>query len=373
MIAKSPRRTLLVALILVSFALLSTAASMPKGDTLVQCSTKTPCAQFKNTGRGSAIDAQSVQGAAIHALSRQGTAITGTTFGAALNAFYATTGVLGVDKSVNGLPNDGVQGVTDAAGDTGVEGDFAAYGDTGIFGVGVLGIDQSGPGLNRNVIGVLGESEGTGVFALSLATPAPLGQQQTPALNAACAGGGLAMLASDGHISPSGDLMSVDCAGNMILKGSLMVNGTPLLLTHTIAGHDVATYPSRQSQPTVEDVGQAQLVNGSAYVRIDPAFAATMSPSHPYLVFLTPDGPSRGLYVAGKTSVGFAVRENPGGHANLTFDFRIVASPVGQDARRLPDAGQVEMGFYRQALSAPHSTQSAERWIKLMRTRTNPL
>jgi hypothetical protein len=342
----------------------STITASPK---LVQCKSNAPCDTYRNTGRGDALDARAIQGAAVNALSRQGIGMIGTTLGAPLNQFYATAGILGVDNSVNGLPNTGVQGVTSAAGDAGVVGDFAAYGSTGIFGVGVLGDDQSGPGLNRNVIGVLGESEGTGVFGLSMATPAPPGSMQAPGVNAACAGGGVALLASNGFVSPGGDLMSVDCAGNMILKGDLVTDGTPLTLTRTSGGQDVAMYQPKQPEPTIEDFGEAQLVDGSAYVRIDPGFASTINPSCHYLVFLTPDGPSRGLYVTDKSLAGFSVHENPGGHATLAFDYRIVAKPLGAPAPRLATAHDVEMSFYRQALRAPHSTQSAARWVSRMR------
>ena len=335
---------------------------------LVSCNANTPCELIRNSGRGDALDARSIQGVSVNALSRQGVAVVGTTLGAPLNQFYATTGVLGVDNSTNGLPNSGMQGVTSAPSDVGVEGDFAAYGSTSIFGVGVLGDDLSGPGLNRNVIGVLGESEGTGVFGLSRATPAPPGTQQSPGVNAACAGGGVALLASNGFVSPNGDLMSVDCAGNMILKGSLMTHGTPLVLSRTSGGQDVAMYEPKQAEATVEDFGEAQLVDGSGYVRIDPAFAATMSSSHTYMVFLTPNGPSRGLYVSDKSPAGFSVHENPGGHATLSFDYRIVAKPLGAPTPRLATVRSVEMTFYRQTLTAPHSTQSVARWIN----RTKP-
>jgi len=334
---------------------------------IVQCATKTPCAEFRNTSKGAAIVARSIKGDALDALSRQGTAVVGTTLGAPLNQFYSTVGVLGRDESSGALPNYGVFGDTSAAGDTGVAGAFSAYGSPGIFGVGVLGFDQSGPQENRNVIGVLGESEGTGVFGLSMATPAPPGQQQSPGVNAACAGGGVALLASNGFVSPSGDLMSVDCAGNMILKGSLMSNGVPLIRTHSSVGPDVAAYPLVQADRNIEDVGQAQLVDGGAEVRFDPRFAASVDWSRAYMVFITADGPSRGLYVSSKTQAGFSVRENPGGRSTIAFDYRIIAKPLGDATPRLPTVGQVETTFYRQTLTAPHSTQSAARWVALMR------
>jgi hypothetical protein len=90
------------------------------------------------------------------------------------------------------------------------------------------------------------------------------------------------------------------------------------------------------SQPTREDYGEAQLANGQAYVRLDPAFANIIDHRAGYLVFLTPEGPSQGLYVTGKSIAGFFVRENPGGHATIGFQYRIVAKPYGVKAQRLP-------------------------------------
>jgi hypothetical protein len=61
-----------------------------------------------------------------------------------------------------------------------------------------------------------------------------------------------------------------------------------------------ATMP-RSTLPVLEDYGEAQLVNGVATIQLDPAFAQTISDKSPYLVFLTPDGDTNGLYVAYKT------------------------------------------------------------------------
>jgi hypothetical protein len=98
----------------------------------------------------------------------------------------------------------------------------------------------------------------------------------------------------------------------------------------------VDAFAPRLATPTVEDVGEGQVSGGRGYVSIDPAFADTMDRSRPYLVMLTPEGPSRGLYVTGRTPSGFSVRENPGGASTLGFTYRIVAKPFDTAARRLP-------------------------------------
>jgi hypothetical protein len=60
-----------------------------------------------------------------------------------------------------------------------------------------------------------------------------------------------------------------------------------------------------------------------------------MDRSTAYHVFITPDGDTRGLYVATKTAEGFIVRETQGGRGTLSFDYRIVASLDGQATRRM--------------------------------------
>jgi hypothetical protein len=62
------------------------------------------------------------------------------------------------------------------------------------------------------------------IALLTIAILVTLGHR-TPA----CTGGSLAMIADNGYGSPGGDVMSLDCAGNMILKGSVVTQGTPLI------------------------------------------------------------------------------------------------------------------------------------------------
>ncbi|MBD5656507.1 MAG: hypothetical protein IAI50_15195, partial [Candidatus Eremiobacteraeota bacterium] len=57
-----------------------------------------------------------------------------------------------------------------------------------------------------------------------------------------------------------------------------------------------------------------------------------------YHVFVTPEGDCNGLYVTQKTPNGFAVRELRGGHSSLSFEYRIVAKPLGEDGVRLAAA-----------------------------------
>jgi hypothetical protein len=87
----------------------------------------------------------------------------------------------------------------------------------------------------------------------------------------------------------------------------------------------------------MEDFGSGSLERGVAVVKIDAAFADTVTADASYHVFITPNGDSEGLYVINKTATSFEVRESKGGTSSLSFDYRIVAKRRGYEAQRLTD------------------------------------
>jgi hypothetical protein len=103
----------------------------------------------------------------------------------------------------------------------------------------------------------------------------------------------------------------------------------------TAGGARVDTYAQQDAQPTIEDVGEAQLNDGVGSVPLDPRFAAAIDPTTKYFVTLTREGDCRGLYVAQRTAEGFVVRELQGGRASIAFTYRIDAKPLGATSARL--------------------------------------
>jgi hypothetical protein len=91
----------------------------------------------------------------------------------------------------------------------------------------------------------------------------------------------------------------------------------------------------------MEVFGEAQLVNGRAFVPIDPALADVIDVRAGYHVFVTPEGDSNALYVT-KGSGGFLVREQHGGRSNMAFDYRIVVKPREERGARLARASDDE-------------------------------
>jgi len=141
-----------------------------------------------------------------------------------------------------------------------------------------------------------------------------------------------------GNNSSGTNAFVVDNSGNIIITGLIFTGGScsaGCAIDPRKPGTHVITYAPREAAPTTEDTGEAQLAGGSAYVHLDPAFANVIDQRSGYLVFLTPEGDNRGLYVTQKSLTGFAVRESQGGRSTLAFSYRIVAKPFGPSAPRL--------------------------------------
>jgi hypothetical protein len=264
-------------------------------------------------------------------------------------------GVLGQDLSNDqGIGNSGVAGVSPSG--FGLSGTSTADG-TGVGGFSTTGIGVFGTSANnlamfgnsQNSIGVEGYSASNiGMIAESEATPDPSdpsGVNGPPALQVVTTSGSPAIKVT----SSGGDIMSLDTSGNLIISGNLTVDGNvsvqgtsgacPSCPTPLVRGRSTAVNGISPAASATEAMGEGRLTLGAAYVRFDPAFAASSGNS--YLVFITPQGDSRGLYVTQKSPAGFAVREGMGGRSTIAFDYRIVASPAA--------AGSTAQGVQRGA------------------------
>ena len=146
-------------------------------------------------------------------------------------------------------------------------------------------------------------------------------------------------ISSSRSVGASGDINSggnfnIDGIGQYRKNGSCVAGCS--MPTSGSAGRAVVTYAPMASQPVVEDFGEAQLVTGQTYVPLDSKFANVIEQNKNYLVFITPEGDANVLYVTQKSSHGFEVRESHGGRSSIPFSFRIVATPYGSHAARLP-------------------------------------
>jgi hypothetical protein len=314
------------------------------------CSASTACSGGSNAGTG-----PGVQGT-----SSLGKGIVGQTKFNSTASSNAQAGVLGQDLATTGSFGEGVRGTSThgigvrGLGHYGVIGqansnvgaDFLGRGSAGALlfeGLDTSGnetflINPAGDAFGRDIngqsiTGVAPQSGGIGVygdgsFAAVYATNA-INAPNSAAFYAAGAGGKLYV----GRSSGGGPVFEVDNAGNVTAHsfnaGFASAQSTP-------SGSRVMTYASESRSAIVEDFGEARLVGGIAYVRVDPNFTALMQRGTAYAVFVTPYGPVRGtLYVPQRDAAGFTVRETPPGMSNVLFDYRIVARryvpPVPRD------------------------------------------
>ena len=288
------------------------------------CTSSLPCIEYDNNGTG--------QG--VKSVSSLGNGLTGWTSFRSTSATNFKSGVVGNDQSGSGLYDAGVYGKS-------------------VRGTGVLGNSTSG-------FGVVGNSTSIGVFGTSNGTSAGSAGVEGSGTTVGVSGG------SNFGIGVSG--FSVNIAGEfdgdgigviarssggttnypLILRDQnnndvFFVNGNGDVFYHgslntfaLVAGGNVATaFTSKSTSPMVEDTGSGRLINGTALVSLDPAFAQTIDRGTPYHVLLTPDGDTRGLYVERKTPTAFVVREVQNGRGSLVFDYHIYAPARGHIGERM--------------------------------------
>jgi hypothetical protein len=301
---------------------------------------------FKNTsstGPGTALMATSAAGTAVEGSSNNG------------------PGVFGL--SPNGI---GILGTTTSgfAGEFLAQTNLALYANSG-SGVAIYGSTSSG----GSTVEAFNSGPGTALYA---------GANTGQALHATSAGLSAYIKSSNGNgadiqgnyigVVARGPttgfpLVATDASGNDLFyvdgKGNVFYHGTIGTFAAARNGLAATAYGTNAASPSVEDTGSARLRNGSATVPLDPVFAQTIDPQRPYHVLLTPDGDTRGLFVASKGRGAFVVREVQGGHGSFDFDYHIYATPLGRANVRMtfaPHAALVSpnvMPEIRPALKPP--------------------
>lgn len=335
----------------------------------VTCSLTTiACDGGNNTSSGPGVQGTSATGVGVVGKATNNIAIRGTS--------SSHAGVRGDSTSGQGLfgsssSNNGVQGTT-ASGSAGVFGQSTKA--PGVFGQstnadGVLGQSTNNSGIygySQNNIGVIGYGAGNspGVFAASVGGNGIESHAESGTAVKALSVTGNALVATTGggvgaYVSNSGGIGADIRGSNIGAVARAPASGFPILATDpngsnlffvvgngdvyyhgtlnhfaSVRGGVATTYAATTTAPTVEDTGSAQLVNGQAAVPLDGAFAQTIDARQPYRVLLTPDGDTRGLFVAKKTSAGFVVREVQGGRGSFSFDYRVVGASLGHANER---------------------------------------
>lgn len=294
---------------------------------------------FGTSTNGIGVQGKSVNGNGVVALSQNQSAL-----------FAENTGFADGIQSV-ALKNDGTNSSTQNPSNTFAKGRSGVWGhddstDGGRLNAGVAGSSTNGIGMNGSSTNFVGVN----------AVGGGLAGQDYPALSVVGNTNHTLVTACSGtSINPCDDfdaVFVVDAIGGIFTKASINANGNVDILGqyqvngvcvdgcaqvhHNAPGKAVTRYVPTASIPTVEDFGEAQLVNGVATVRLGHDFANVIDQHAGYLVFVTPEGDTNGVFVTQKTGAGFVVRENRGGHSSVGFQYRIVAKPYGARGSRLP-------------------------------------
>jgi len=278
------------------------------------CSTSTPCLTERNTGSGGGVLAQSTSGNALEGDATTGQGVYGSSTGTASATVGSNSstgnGIYGYSSS-----GDGVQGQSHAgvAVDAYSAENDGVYGATGGAAAGVYGYSNSPHSVG--VEALVGANAGTSLYVVG-GTTGTGALDVIEAINSNDSGG--FSVDDEGHAYATGGFVEVVKCRQGCSNARRIIS-----------------YSAQTSMPTLDDVGEATLHNGGANVALDPAFANVIDQKKPYVVLLTPEG-NAGLYVASRTPTAFEVREVGGGHATVSFAYRIVAKPYGAADGRLP-------------------------------------
>ncbi len=234
----------------------------------------------------------------------KGGAIKGT------SATKAKSGTAAIFGAAFGFNSFGVEGKSTGSGGTGVEGISTTVSDG---------------------VGVYGEGAGEGVIAYNPSCCSKFGY----GLTSQVADPSGFPIYTFGAGASAGSFI-VDAAGNGVFDGSVTAFGGFSTSIRKRGGVQVRASVPLAPRATIEDTGTARLTGGVGAVHLEPDFASTLDTSKGYQVFLTPDGDTRGLYVAAKYQGGFIVREAEHGRSSVYFDYRVVARLAGSSDERFP-------------------------------------
>ena len=284
---------------------------------LKACSSSKPCIGGKNSSTGPGVEAENTYyGNGLYAQAANNDGVSSQTTNPSLQQ-SGRSGVYGFDGSSDGgSGNAGVSG--GSTNGFGVLG--SSTGHWGIYGVSTN--DYGIFGQSTNAISVAASPTGSGNTSQTI--------QSLGGTSGDSSGFNLATFQNNG--TPA---LWVDNASNAHVNGLIYTHGNCSGGCDRTRG-GVISYAAQSSMPTLEDVGTGQLQAGAARIAFDAAFARAINRGAAYAVFVSPEGPNHGLYVTQKTSSGFTVMENPGGHSTIPFSYRIVAKPYGVQAARLP-------------------------------------
>jgi hypothetical protein len=286
----------------------------------------------------------SVEGTGVYGTSTSGVGISGSSNSSVgvSGTSMSSYGVTGTSTSGTGVSGGGVTGLAGA----GSSESIVAYGQGGGLFRGVnTGFADVFDVADSGAVSAAGEILGgtASTYNIGVAGLGPVYGVFGSATNTPAGGAGVGAQSTGGNIfvgfNSSSQVFAVDQNGNVIISGQIYTSGScsaGCAKTGDQSGRHIVSFTPVESEQTTEDFGSGQLRDGMARVQIASDFANTIDKHANYMVFLSPEGDTRGLFVSDKTPTGFAVHENQGGRATVAFSYRIVAKPYGVAQQRLP-------------------------------------
>lgn len=271
-----------------------------------------------NAANGAGVRGDSAAGTALRGVSSSGRGVWGSS--------DTSTGVFGQSSSEIGLRGGSSSG-------TGVFGEtFSSSGNQAA----VQGVSQAGDA--AGVRGRASSANASGVVGETAASPGGTGVTGTVLFAGNTSGVGVLGSAPDGTaiygVTNTGLAGQFD--GPVLVNGDFTVTGAKSAAVPFPDGSLRRLYCVESPESFFEDFGSGVLTSGQAIVPLQADFAAVID-SASYLVYLTPEGDSNGLYVSSKSASGFTVREQRGGTSTLSFSYRVVARRKDIVAPRLQE------------------------------------
>jgi hypothetical protein len=284
---------------------------------------------FGKSSNGNGVEGVSASSDGVYALSTSGSAVYAQGNGN-YSAFASSLNNDGTNSSTQnnsttaGRGRSGVWGHDDES-DPSINVNAGVYGDA-VYGIAVQANSSNFIGLNA--VGGSGNAPALSVVAGQVGKPTYLILACTNPSDSPCTA------------SSTSEVFSLDNLGNVIITGIVRTSGSCssgcIARDARAPSRRVVSYAPTQTVPSIEDYGEAQLVNGRAYVPLSPDFANVVDPQTGYQVYITPEGDNMGVYISQKTRAGFEVKEAQNGHSTFAFSYRIVAKPFGVNRPRLP-------------------------------------
>jgi hypothetical protein len=118
------------------------------------------------------------------------------------------------------------------------------------------------------------------------------------------------------------------CENNGGTDQKIRGTGAVATVVKDLEGNEVTMFCPESPEVLFQDFGQAQLVNGSAAIELDPIFVknVTINEKHPLRVIIQLEGDCNGVFVTNKTATGFEVKELNGGTSNVSFTYFVTAN-----------------------------------------------